>query len=193
MAEQDNETRVQLAKTICASASEQVRTHLVDLDEYLNDNENSGLEGWFRVAAVLALRRAKCTEVHVNNRGPDLKFNFPESSETLFLELKAGSFCRGYIWQLREGAGKYNDLSGFLGCLFLGRFNSHEEDFRTRLQLDECRVICLQRASDSGQFHSMVGGDSEETIISGGRLKVQETLSTGSLRPSRVALSSHAS
>jgi hypothetical protein len=147
MPDENNASRTELGKVICASACEQVIPHVDSLDEYLNDNEHSGLEGWFRVAAVHALRKIKCTNVHVHNRGPDLKFHPPDLSDQLLLELKAGSFCHGYIWQIREGAGKYRSLDGFLGCLFLGRFNLDEAGIRAELQADGCHIVCLQHVA----------------------------------------------
>jgi hypothetical protein len=130
--------RVTLLKKVLRIARISVKPHIRKLDAYLERNPHSGLERWFAVELAAALIEDGHTvdvgKKQPDGKRPDLKISSRlKSPEFFFLELKAGSYEQGYIWQIKRGAVKY-DYPEFMGCMFLGRFKEPKEQLRELLE-----------------------------------------------------------
>jgi len=134
----------------CEIAKSQVFNQCRKLDDYFIESDNRGIEQWFKVELVSALRQDKYHGILVHGHKHDLSFRSHDQPHLLQqIELKAGSY-RGNAGtcfrQLIDGVSQNPGID----CLFLGRFREDEgeQDIRERFGHEgRCIVICLGQVS----------------------------------------------
>jgi hypothetical protein len=135
---------------LCDIARRQVFNQCRKLDDYFEESDNRGIEQWFKVEFISALRQMNYSDIQVHKQPHDLSFRAPEvRNRTIQIELKAGSY-RGnakYCYdQLIKGACQNPGID----CIFLGRFGEDELEAdicRKLLRHGRCRIVCLGKVT----------------------------------------------